>query len=100
MNLAFFWRVLGENIALIGAHFLVARGFLGGGSFNSESRYDTMLGILGSSFDVIFGVATTLGSVACVVCSCTLGSFASVSFLCVDFFLIFVTNQKALAMHC
>ena len=77
MILTFFGRVLGEKIVLIGVHVLVTCSFLGGGSLNSESRNSTILGILGSSFDVIVGVATTLGSVACVVCSCTLGSCVS-----------------------
>ena len=49
LNLAFFGSVLGDNIVLIGVFLLVARCFLCGGSFNSESRNGTMLGILDSS---------------------------------------------------
>ena len=80
LNIALFGSVLGEKIVLIGADFLVVSSFLGGGSSNSEYRNGTMLGIFGSSCDAIFGVASTLGSVTCAGCSCTLESCASVVF--------------------
>ena len=94
-----FGSVLGEKIVLIGVDFLVVCGFLGGGSSNSESRNGTILGIYGSNCYAIVGVASTLGSVVCAGYSCTLVIFVSVILFIDGIFLIFVINQKALAMR-